>query len=127
MDKIIDEKATKLPAWVCRMDEAEKSAKNIGLFTDLQIEQTREIAEMAEDIYMFKGIYVNFRQKIAVVKLDRVYGEPNLKAAIALKEYAEECGFEKQWIRGSHSVKFTAKRAEPAIDLNEISKRAKIA
>lgn len=109
---VIDEQKSHLPGWVCRMDADQKSAVNIELFTDEQIEETRKIAEMAEDIYTFKGIYVNFRKNLAVVKLDRVVGEPNLKASIALKEYAEAVGFEKIWIRGSHSIKFTAKRHE---------------
>ncbi len=115
MTKIIDEKETKLPAWICKLDEAEKSAKNIGLFTDEQIEITRELKERAEDIYTFKGIYVNFRQGKAVIKLYKVYGEPNTEATIALKEFAKANGFEKFYIRGSHSIKFEAKRIEKEV------------
>ena len=113
MTKIIDgTDECKLPAWVCRMDEAQKSAENIGLFTDEQIEITRLIAEQAEAVYTFKGIYVNFRKNKSVIKLDRVYGEPTLSATIALKEFAKGFGFEKVWIKSSHSIKFEAIRIE---------------
>ena len=67
---------------------------------------------MAENIYESRQVFVNFRKNICVVKLDRVYGEPNLKAAIALKEFAEASGFEKSWIKSSHSIKFVADRVE---------------
>ena len=110
--KIVDGTETKLAAWICRMDESQKSAANIGLFTDEQIEITRLIAAQAEDIYTCKGIYVNFRKNKSVIKLDRVYGEPTLSAAIALKEFAEGFGFEKVWVKSSHSIRFEAKRVE---------------
>ena len=112
MTKTIEEKVTKLPAWVCVQDEAQKSAANIELFTDEQIDTTRLIADRAEAIYDCKGVYVNWRKKFSVIKLDRVYGDPNVKAAIALKEFAESHGFEKVYIKSSHSIKFTAKRVE---------------
>lgn len=110
MNDTIDEKETKLPAWICKMDEKQKSAVNIGLFTAEQIAMTRDISERAKDIYTCKDVYINFRKNFSVIKLYKVYGEPNKKAAIALKEYAEANGFEKVFIRGSHSIKFTAKR-----------------
>ena len=114
MDKkiVVDEQKSALPGWICVQDADDKSAANMVLFTDEQIEQTHDIAERAADIYTFKGLYVNFRKNLAVIKLDRVYGEPNVKAAIALKEYAEALGFEKIWIKGTHSIRFTARRYE---------------
>ena len=113
MTKIIDEKECKLPGWFCKKDAGEKSDVNIELFTDEQIKITRELHDRASNIYTFKGIYTNFRQKTAVVKLDRVIGEPtSIRAAIDLNEWAEANGFTKQWIRGSHSIKFSAPRVE---------------
>jgi len=111
MIKIIDEKECKLPGWFCKQDAGEKSDVNIELFTDEQIRITRELHERASDIYTFKGIYTNFRKNKSVVKLDHVYGEPtSTEAALALAEWAKAYGFEKVYIRGSHSIKFTAPR-----------------
>ena len=94
------------------MNEAIAAATKAGLYTAEQIEATRQISERAENIYDCKGIQVKFSRNISTIKLDRVFGEPNLEDAIALKEYAEACGFEKSWLRSSHSIKFVAPRAE---------------
>jgi len=113
MTKIIDEKECKLPGWVCKKDAGEKSEANIGLFTDEQIRITRELHERASDIYTFKGIYTNFRKNKSVVKIDHVLGDPtSVEAAIELTAWAKAYGFEKVWIRGSGSIKFSAPRVE---------------
>jgi hypothetical protein len=110
MTEIIDEKKTTLPAWKCILDADKRSQENLHLFTSEHQAVTEELAARAENIYPCKGVYVNFRKGMSAVKLHCVRGEYNTEAAIALGDWAIVHGFEKFYIRGSGSIKFTKKR-----------------
>ena len=108
-----DESRSKLPAFICKRDVAQKSDANIVRFTQAQIAMAYELAAMADNAYFSKEVFVTFRKHIVTVKMHKVTGPVSAFVAQELNDFAELNGFEKQPFNSkNNSIQFTAKRIE---------------
>ena len=80
-NSVTAEQEMQLPKWICAVDAKKRDAANKSLYTAAQRAQGDSLKLAIESVYGRSKVYMNYRKKFIVVKVDKPHVADRLSTA----------------------------------------------